>query len=75
MNRESTPVSNEGDHTPDDGCYECIKAEPTSSGVSKPDDPKSAAKPIQAGTDLPTRRRLQNNSRWSLASMLKMIVI
>ena len=55
MNCESTPVSNEGDHTPDDGCVnkssECIKAEPTSSGVSKPDDPKGAAKPIQAGTD------------------------
>ena len=63
MNRESIPVSNEGDHmyTPASGhvneSSECIKAEPTSSEVSNPDDPKSAAEPVEAGTaDTPVKK-------------------
>jgi hypothetical protein len=62
MNPESVPVSNDGDYTPandNNMCVnessECIIAEPTSGGVSKPDDRKNAVnvEPVEAGTDTP----------------------
>ena len=54
MNLESVPVLNDRNYTPaNDVCAN--EAEPTSTGVSKPDDPTSAAEPVEAGTDAPEK--------------------